>query len=161
MRLLTDLPDEVSIVDLQYGRSAQEPQAPILSLDVPEEDEIAFEAWLAKRRGEATDVTDEVEARYRVIPFSRPLFQAPLFVEVEFPERAGALLGFMKEVSPVASLCYFNYRFSGERIGRALVGLDFEDSEAREAGREIVFSSLRKQVRAVKEVTLREAEALI
>ena len=61
----------------------------------------------------------------------------------------------------MASLCYFNYRFSGERIGRALVGLDFEDSEAREAGREIVFSSLRKQVRAVKEVTLREAEALI
>lgn len=159
--LLTDLPDEVSIVDLQYGRSAQEAQTPILSLDVPEEDEIAFEAWLAKRKGEATDVTDEVEARYRVIPFSRPLFKAPLFVEVEFPERAGALLGFMKEVSPVASLCYFNYRFSGERIGRALVGLDFESCEAREAGREVVFSSSRKQVRAVKEVTLREAEALI
>jgi len=30
-----------------------------------------------------------------------------------------------------ASLCYFNYRQSGERIGRALIGLDFASSEAR------------------------------
>jgi threonine dehydratase len=32
-----------------------------------------------------------------------------------------------------ASLCYFNYRQSGERIGRALLGLDFASAEARAA----------------------------
>ena len=32
-----------------------------------------------------------------------------------------------------ASLCYFNYRQSGERIGRALIGLDFPSPYERDA----------------------------
>ena len=32
-----------------------------------------------------------------------------------------------------ADICYFNYRQSGERIGRALIGLDFPASAARDA----------------------------
>ena len=32
-----------------------------------------------------------------------------------------------------ASLCYFNYRQSGKRIGRALIGLDFKTAETRAA----------------------------
>jgi threonine dehydratase len=31
-----------------------------------------------------------------------------------------------------ASICYFNYRQSGERIGRALIGLDFSSAAERE-----------------------------
>jgi threonine dehydratase len=34
-----------------------------------------------------------------------------------------------------ASFCYFNYRQSGERIGRALIGLDFDGAASREAFR--------------------------
>ena len=32
-----------------------------------------------------------------------------------------------------ANLCYFNYRQTGERIGRALIGLDFPSSFERDA----------------------------
>jgi len=154
VKLLTDLPESVSIIDLQYGRTAQDPQSPVLTLEVPEAEEEEFSRWLAEWQSEAVDVTDHPEARYRVIPFAPALFVAPLFVEVEFPERAGALLGFMKEVSPLASLCYFNYTYSGERVGRALLGLDFPSEAALEAGRETVLSFAGKMVRAVKEIPM-------
>lgn len=154
VKLLTDLPESVSIIDLQYGRTADEPQTPVLSLDVPEEDQDDFEKWFKDQADQASDVTDDPKSRHRVIPFSPNLFNAPWFVEVEFPERAGALLGFMKEVSPLASLCYFNYTYSGERVGRALLGLDFPSDEAREMGKEKLMSLAGESVRSVKEVSV-------
>jgi len=79
--------------------------------------------------------------------------KAPLFVEVEFPERAGALLGFMQAVSGVASLCYFDYSYSGERVGRVLLGLDFSDLDDRREHRDAVFAQEGVTVRAVREVS--------
>ena len=44
----------------------------------------------------------------------------------------GALHDFLDQrIRGNASLCYFNYRQSGERIGRALIGLDFADETKR------------------------------
>lgn len=154
VKLLTDLPDGVSITDLQYGRSAQGPQLPVLTLAVPEDEEAEFGEWLSEQQAQAVDVTGETEVSYRVIRYSPSLFRAPLFVEVEFPERAGALRAFMREVSPIVSLCYFNYTYSGERVGRALLGLDFPDAEGLRSGRELVMACAGKTVRAVKEVSL-------
>lgn len=150
VKLLTDLPDEVNITDLQYGRTAQDPQLPVLTLEVPPEAEDSFSAWLGEHQGEAVDVTGEAATRHRVIPFVPSLMKAPLFVEVEFPERAGALLGFMKEIKAVASLCYFNYTYSGERVGRALLGLDFANLQDRDRLRAAVFAQAGKTLRSVK-----------
>ena len=152
--LLTDLPDGVSIRDLQYGRTANDPQSPVLTLDVPEGEEEGFIKWLEKNQSRAVDVTGQAATRYRVIPFNPALMKSPLFVEVEFPERAGALLGFMKAVSPLASLCYFDYSYSGERVGRALLGLDFSDDQSLTGNRETVFQQAGDTVRSVKEVSI-------
>lgn len=154
VKLLTDLPDGISITDLQYGRTVKDPQTPVLTLDVPEKLEEGFLEWLAGQETAAVDVTGRPESNYRLIPFTPSLYQAPLFVEVEFPERAGALLGFMKTVSPIASLCYFNYTYSGERVGRALLGLDFPDQEALKASRARILDRAGHTVRAVREVVL-------
>ncbi len=153
-RLLEDLPSGVSILDLQYGRTLRDPQAPVLTLDVPPDLEDDFAVWMEKRRAQAADVTDHGATRFRVVPFTPSLFSHPLFVEVEFPERAGALLGFMKAISPVSSLCYFNYSYTGERVGRALIGLDFGDENELEKRRSTVFEQAGRTVRAVKEVTI-------
>ncbi|MGC6427601.1 MAG: pyridoxal-phosphate dependent enzyme [Akkermansiaceae bacterium] len=153
IQLLDDLPAEVSITDLQYGRTATDPQQPVLSLDISKADEKAFDEWMSQR--DVMDATNDPQVRYRTIPFSRSLFVAPLFVEIEFRERAGALLGFMKKVSPLASLCYFNYRYSGEQVGRALLGLDFASEDERDSGRRYLFGeggSGGQGVRSVKEV---------
>lgn len=154
VRLLNELPEGISITDLQYGRTAADPQSPVLTLDVPEAQVEAFSGWLAGQEMPATDVTGSPETNYRLIPFTPSLFKAPLFVEVEFPERAGALRGFMKAISPLASLCYFNYTYSGERVGRALLGLDFPDREAFRKGRPAILDRAGRTVRAVREVLL-------
>lgn len=152
--LLIDLPPGVSIRDLQYGRTFKDPQTPVLALDIPEDSREGFEDWLKKHQSRAVDVTESAAARYRVIPFSPSLMKAPFFVEVEFPDRAGALLGFMKAVSPLASLCYFNYTYSGERVGRAFLGLDFADEDELDRCKSDVLGQSGKTVRAVKEVLI-------
>lgn len=154
VQLLVDLPDDVSIRDLQYGRTAEDPQGPVLTLDVPERKNEVFLEWLAKNQSRAVDVTGEAATRYRVIPFTPSLMTAPLFVEVEFPERAGALLGFMQVVSSVVSLCYFDYSYSGERVGRALLGLDFASEEVLIERRSEIFEQAGLTVRSVKEVSI-------
>ncbi len=134
VEVLEGLPGGVSIYDLQYGRTDTAEQHPILSLVSPESDQEEFEEWLRNEHPTAERVTDAPEARHRVIPFSPSLFEEPWFVEVEFSERAGALLAFMREVRSYASLCYFNYTYSGERVGRAFLGLDFGSSELKNQG---------------------------
>ena len=152
--LLAGLPDGVSIMDLQYGRTMSEPQRPLLSVDVPDLVFAEFEKWIARNEESAEDVTGHGATRFRVIPFIPSLFVSPLFVEVEFPERAGALLGFMNAISSITSLCYFNYAYTGERVGRALIGLDFDNEEELIVHRKKIFEQAGKTVRAVKEVLI-------
>jgi threonine dehydratase len=55
-------------------------------------------------------------------------------MRLDFYERPGALHDFLAQrVQGNANLCYFNYRQTGERIGRALIGLDFPSSFERDA----------------------------
>jgi threonine dehydratase len=51
---------------------------------------------------------------------------------VRFPERKGALRDFLRKISNHASICYFNYAYSEEAIGRALMGFEFESPENKE-----------------------------
>jgi threonine dehydratase len=62
------------------------------------------------------------------------LLKNTVFLRLDFYERTGALHDFLAQrIQGNASLCYFNYRQSGERIGRALIGLDFPSSFERDA----------------------------
>ena len=81
---------------------------------------------LKKRDIPYQDITGDADARYRIIPYNPALFKNPLFFHVHFPERQGALRDFLRRISGVAALCYFNYAYSGETIGRALMGFSFE-----------------------------------
>ena len=62
----------------------------------------------------------------------------------------------MEEVKDLASLCYFNYAYSGERVGRALVGMEFETEKARRDCLDQIMSmpsSDGGSIRAVREVS--------
>ena len=59
---------------------------------------------------------------------------APGIPASDFYERPGALHDFLaRRIQGKASLCYFNYQQSGERIGRALIGLDFPSPKERDS----------------------------
>ena len=38
-----------------------------------------------------------------------------------------------KYVAASGNICYFNYAYSGERVGRALLGIEFADATVRTA----------------------------
>ena len=69
------------------------------------------------------------------------LFHWPLFLRLDFPERAGALHDFLVSLRGTASICHFNYVFTGEEIGRALIGVVFETEAHREEFRAWLPSS--------------------
>ena len=133
LEFLRDLPEAISIVDLQYGRTDSDVQYPVLGLIGSESDYEQLDEILKSRGVSAHDVSADEDVGYRIINYSPELFEYPLFINIEFPERAGAFLEFMGEVKDVASLCYFNYAYSGERVGRALVGMEFSSLESQKA----------------------------
>lgn len=132
-RLLATLPAGLSIVDLQYGRSDAESAAPIIGVEAPE----AVLSVLRQRLSDAgfacAEVTDPARLQFRVIRYDTALMHSPLFLSIEFHERPGALDELLRALGPEVSICYFNYAYSGERVGRALIGFDLPNPSAHEA----------------------------
>jgi len=153
VQFLKAMPESISIIDVQYGRIDSEIQYPVLGLIGSDQDYAELDTILAERGVEGVDVSTEELVGYRVINYSPRLFENPLFVNLEFPERAGAFLGFMAEVKDLASLCYFNYAYSGEPVGRALVGMEFASEADRDACFAKVKSLVGNQIRAAEKVS--------
>ncbi|MBT8037307.1 MAG: pyridoxal-phosphate dependent enzyme [Verrucomicrobiae bacterium] len=153
---LEQLPESVSIIDLQYGRIDSKVQYPVLGLMGAEDDYAVLDDVLAQRGVSASDVSTDEDVDYRIINYTPELFENPLFVNIEFPERAGAFLQFMTEVKDIASLCYFNYAYSGERVGRALVGMEFSRAQDRDRCLDRMMKMQHDQrgcIRAAREVS--------
>ncbi|MCW1914319.1 pyridoxal-phosphate dependent enzyme [Luteolibacter sp. GHJ8] len=123
----------LNITDFQYGKTDEADAWPAFT--VGSEDPAAIEALPGKLEAAGfvwEDLTGAVDIAFRAIPLRGDLLSYPLFLRLDFYERAGALHDFLdKRVRGRANLCYFNYRQSGERIGRALIGLDFTSEEER------------------------------
>lgn len=153
VQFLEQLPESISIVDLQYGRTDSEIQYPVLGLIGSKEDYQQLDSVLQQRGASASDVSTDEDVDYRIINYSPELFLYPLFINIEFPERAGAFLRFMNGVKDISSLCYFNYSYSGERVGRALVGMEFSNAEDQQACLKRILGMRGQGIRAAREVS--------
>lgn len=134
LKLLDDAFDGVGIRAFQYGKNNEETAWPLFGLTLSNEELDRVKNSLAESGYEFEELTDTDEVRYRLIPLRADLLSAPLFLDLEFYERPGALHSYLTEtVRGRGSFCYFNYTYSGERVGRALIGIDFESEEERDA----------------------------
>ena len=79
-----------------------------------------------------TDVTGDADVRYRVIPYDATLFSRPLFFHVDFPERQGALMKFLRAMNPTWNISLFHYRNHGSDYGRVLAGIQVPAAERAE-----------------------------
>lgn len=135
LELLDACFEGVNITDFQYGKMDEREAWPAFTVD--SEDPAAVEALPARLDAAGfvwEDLTDAIDIAFRAIPLRGDLLTCPAFLRLDFYERPGALHDFLdKLVRGRANLCYFNYRQSGERIGRALIGLDFPDTATRDA----------------------------
>ncbi len=125
----------LNIADFQYGKSDAAEAWPIFTVTADEHAALDDLPARLEQRGYAwTELEDAEDVRFRAIPLRGDLLHQPAFFRLDFYERPGALLDFLhSRVRDRASFCYFNYRQSGERIGRALIGFDFETIAERDA----------------------------
>jgi len=122
-----------NIVDFQYGKTNDALGHPVIGFDAPP-DVIQRVHEHCQRAGIAyQDITAHEDVDFRIVNYDPKLFRQPLMIQYFFPERPGALHEFLQRVSDLANLCYFNYLYTGERIGRALVGLEFASDSDRAA----------------------------
>ena len=123
----------MDISDFQYGKADAEMAWPVFTVEAEDAADLAdLPRRLAAGGYEWEDAGGDVDTSFRAIMLRGDLLAAPLFLRLDFYERPGALYDFLnKAVRGRANFMYFNYRQSGERIGRALIGLDFGDAAAR------------------------------
>lgn len=125
----------LNIADFQYGKNHAEIAWPIFTVTADDPAALATLPARLDAQGyewESLDQPDDVQ--FRAIPLHGDLLHQPAFFRLDFYERSGALLDFLHaRVRDLASFCYFNYRQSGERIGRALIGFDFDSATERDA----------------------------
>lgn len=135
LRLLDAAFEGVNVAEFQYGKQHSHNAWPIFtaSAETP-----ALLDTLPLRLNAAgyewEDLTGAVDVTFRAIPLRGDLLSNPVFLRLDFYERPGTLRAFLVQLARErAGICYFNYRQSGERIGRALIGLDFATPAERDA----------------------------
>jgi threonine dehydratase len=151
LRLLEEGLGKFNIVDFQYGKTDEKDSWPILGVEGGSEKLEQLPAHLKGASLDFEDVTSSPDVGFRVIPFRSQLITNPYFIELEFPERKGALHDFLNSVSRSANICYFNYQYTGERVGRALIGFEFPALDERQSFVE-GMSSGHWQFRAFQEL---------
>ena len=124
----------LNIADFQYGLGSGRDAYPVFTVTADAADQLAALPDRLQTGGyEWEDLTGAPDVTFRAISLRGDLLAHPLFLRLEFYERSGALHDFLSRlIRDRANLCYFNYRQSGERIGRALIGLNFEDAALRD-----------------------------
>ena len=132
----------LNVSEFMYGKIHETEAWQTIAIDATKEEFDGLEKSLTKAGIEFADISLDADIRYKIINYNPSLFKDPIFMNVQFPERKGALRDFLRAISTVASICYFNYAYSGEAIGRALMGFEFSSPENRQKFQEIVKNTV-------------------
>jgi threonine dehydratase len=135
LELLDKCFEGLDIVDFQYGKTDEHSAWPTFIIQANDPSVLDTLPVRLEAHGFAwEDLSGAIDIAFRAIPLRGDLLKNTVFLRLDFYERNGALHDFLAQrIQGNASLCYFNYRQSGERIGRALIGLDFPSSFERDA----------------------------
>lgn len=145
---------ELPISEFQYGKSHATRAWPVIGFDASPEDLADLETRLRSAGIPYEDVTAarNVDVDFRIIKYKADLMPGALFVALDFHERKGALQDFLTLARPLANICYFNYSYTGERVGRALLGLEFKSPDAEAGFREVMRHPEHHAWRSCREV---------
>lgn len=132
----------LNVSEFMYGKTHETEAWQTIAIDATKEEFNELEKSLSAANIEFSDISLDADIRYKIINYNAALFKDPIFMNVRFPERKGALRDFLSAVSTVASICYFNYAYSGEAIGRALMGFEFSSPEDREKFADVIQNTV-------------------
>lgn len=151
--LLDHIFEGVNIIEVQYGKVDNSLGWPIIGFEASPDALARMEHRLIQDEVPHEDVTLREDVEFRIINYEPELFHSPCFLTLEFPERAGALREFLGSIGDTANICYFNYVYSGEQVGRALIGFEFPDEENRHTFKQALAAS-RHDYREVSHTVL-------
>ena len=123
---------DLNVSEFLYGKIDEHDAWPVIGLEAAPERMEHLDGELAKAGVRFEDVTMGTDILYRIINYDPALFKDPVLMHIQFPERKGALRDFMRAISGIANVCYFNYATSGETVGRAIMGFEFETTSQKE-----------------------------
>lgn len=85
---------------MQYGKTEGNTQYPVFGIAASDEDLDTIRTTLKKKGIEFEDISEDDDVRFRMIHYQAELCQHPLFVHIEFPERAlEPFLDFMERIA--------------------------------------------------------------
>lgn len=142
LKVLEEHFKELNVSEFMYGKIHETKAWQTIAVDAKPEEFDRLEHSLKDAGIDFADISLEADIRYKIINYNPALFHDPIFMNVKFPERKGALRDFLRAISPISSLCYFNYAYSGEVIGRALMGFEFSSSENKAKFLEIIQNTV-------------------
>ena len=141
LELLNTALEGVNIIEIQYGKMNDTTAWPVIAFEASPPELDLFDRRLREMDIAHEDVTSTEDVEFRIIHYEPGLFKNPYFIVLEFPERPGALHDFLALLHGVASLCYFNYSYTGEQVGRAMVGFEFDSEDHRSEFKQILQDS--------------------
>jgi len=130
--LLDNILEGVNIIEVQYGKVDKHRAFPVIGFEASPPALHLLGQRLIQHEIPHEDVTSTADVEFRIINYEPHLFKNPYFITLEFPERAGALREFLQGAKTRISICYFNYTYSGEQVGRALIGFEFDTERQRQ-----------------------------
>lgn len=153
--------EKSSITEFQYGKTSEEVARPVIGVAVSDAQWNTITGTLDNCGVHWEDVTGDADTLFRVIPFDRNLLHNPLFIRLDFYERPGALQDFLlRDLGATDNICYFNYLYTGERVGRALLGIEFSSPRERDAFCEKISGELAGAVRSCEIISGNVADRL-
>ena len=139
--LLDCILEGINIIEVQYGKTEEKHAWPVIGFEASPMTLDLLDKRLTEHKVPHEDVTSQADVEFRIINYEPHLFQRPYFITFEFPERAGALKDFLHSFENIANICYFNYTYSGEHVGRALIGFEFESDARKDEFMDLLASS--------------------
>ncbi len=133
---------DLNVSEFMYGKVHPTEAWQTIAIDATREEFKILENNLKKANIDFADISLDTDIRYKIINYNPALFSNPLFLNIQFPERKGALRDLLRTISPVANICYFNYAYSGEVIGRALMGFEFLSLENKDKFQDILKNTV-------------------
>jgi len=134
LHLLDSIMEGINIIEVQFGKVSENTAWPVIGFEASPPALQLLDQRLTEQRIPHEDVTSTADVEFRIIHYEPHLFTHSLFITYEFPERAGALRDFLRSLER-GSICYFNYMYTGEQVGRALIGFEFREESDRDSFR--------------------------
>ncbi len=131
LELMETVLEGINIIEFQYGKISEDVAYPVIGFEASPPELELLQRRLRELAVPHWDVTSQEDVEFRMIHYEPDLFHLPYFLKLEFPERAGALHDFLASIRGIANMVYFNYASSGERVGRALMGFEFQNEDQR------------------------------